>query len=70
VLLLAFCISEFTDIHHAANWWLRQRRDFHQIQLCLIRKTYRFRYGHDTKLLSLRADEPHLRCCYLLINAL
>jgi hypothetical protein len=70
VLLFAFGISEFTHIHHAANRGFRQRRNLHQIQFCFIRYAYRFRYRNDAKLLSLRADEPHLWCRYLLINTL
>ena len=41
-----------------------------QIQFCFVSHAQCFHNCHDTNLLSLRADEPHLWCCYLLIDTL
>src|SRR3990167_2373219 len=70
VLLLAFCIFEFADVHDAADGRIRQRRDLDQIQFCFTRQTQRFRDGNNPEGLFFYTNESHLRCGNHLIDAL
>ncbi|GAB1232023.1 hypothetical protein UT4_04890 [Ferrigenium sp. UT4] len=70
MLFFAFGVFELAEVHDATDRRFRHGRNLDQIQFRFIRHAQRFRYGHDANLLSLRANEPHLWCRYLLVQSL
>ena len=70
MLTLLFLILEFAVIHDPANWRLRHRGNFHQINACFFGQEQRLPDAHDAKRLSFYADQANLRCVDFFVDAL
>jgi thiamine kinase-like enzyme len=56
-------------IGNLANWWVRRRRNFHQVQTALARQLQRLERLHDSKLAALFINHPDLASANPLVDA-
>jgi hypothetical protein len=69
VLLLRFLVLELAVVHQTANRRDRLRSDFDQIHVLLFRHTERISELHNAERFVLDADQSHLGCCNLTVDA-
>lgn len=58
--LLLLLIAEFAVVHNPADWGIRFRRQFYQIQLSVEGLLPGLLDGHDAQLLAFGVNYPHL----------
>src|SRR5919109_2242458 len=68
VRFLFLLVAKLSVIHHAADWRLRVRRNFHQIHLLRLHLFQRFVQRHDAQLLALRPNDANFTGANLMID--